>query len=304
MTVPWREAWHDALYGSAGFFLQTTPAEHFSTSVNANPLFAEAVLALMRREGLTAVVDVGAGAGELLSALHHLDPTLELHGVDLAARPARLDPGIGWSSTLPKQIHGLLIANEWLDNIPCDVVEVADDGIVRLVEVDPSTGVESLGAPYDSTWLDHWWPLSSPGQRAEVGETRDQAWADAVARVDGIALAIDYAHLKDHRPPYGSLRSYAGGQEVDVLPDGSRDLTAHVAIDSVADTVSARVTSQRDALADLGFVGVRPALDLARCDPPAYVHALTRASQIGELRARSGWGDFIWAMTDTRVVEG
>ncbi len=125
-----------------------------------------------------------------------------------------------------------------------------------------------------------------------------------MARVDGVALAIDYTHVKDQRPPFGSLRSYAGGQEVDVIPDGSRDLTAHVAIDSVAATVGARVVPQRQALADLGFEGVRPPLDLARADPQAYLQALARASQIGELRARSGWGDFIWAMTDTRVVEG
>lgn len=256
----------------------------------------------MRREGLTSVVDVGAGAGELLTALHALDPSMTLHGVDLADRPA-IDAAITWSSALPDRVDGLLIAHEWLDNIPCDVVELADDG-VRLVEVDPVTGEESLGDPYASPWLDQWWPLDTPGDRAEVGDTRDRAWADAVARVDGIALAIDYTHTRETRPPFGSLRSYAEGREVDVIPDGTRDVTAHVAIDSVAAAVGATLTTQRDALADLGIDGSRPPIELATSDPNAYAHALTRASRAAELRSRGGWGDFTWALVDTRDVEG
>ncbi len=304
MMLGWREAWQDALYGPDGFFLRTSPAAHFSTSVNANPLFAEVVLTLLRREQLTAVVDMGAGAGELLTALHALDPDLALHGVDLADRPATLDPSIGWSGTLPPRFAGLLIAHEWLDNVPCDVVEMDEAGVVRRVEVDTATGEESLGEPYASSWLDAWWPLGSPGDRAEVGDTRDAAWADAVSRVDGVALAIDYAHTRESRPPYGSLRSYADGREVDVIPDGTRDVTAHVAIDSVAAASGATVTSQRDALAELGIAGTRPPLEQATSDPAAYVRALTRASQAAELRAGGGWGDFAWALVDTRDVEG
>lgn len=301
--VPWRHAWQEALYGDKGFFIRSTPAEHFSTSVNANPLFAEAILALVHREGLTSVVDVGAGAGELLAALHELDPSLTLHGVDLADRPA-IDASITWSSALPERIDGLLIAHEWLDNIPCEVVAVDEDGVIRLVEVDPETGEEALGEPYASPWLVEWWPLNEPGDRAEVGEPRDAAWSDAVARVDGIALAIDYSHTRDARPPFGSLRSYADGREVDVIPNGSRDVTAHVAMDSVAAAVGATLTTQRTALADLGVDGSRPPLELAASDPAAYAFALTRASQAAELRSRGGWGDFTWALVDTRDVEG
>lgn len=301
--VPWRQAWHEALYGDDGFFLRSTPAEHFSTSANANPLFAEAILNLADREGLTSVVDVGAGGGELLSSLHALDPSLDLHGVDLADRPAALAPAIGWSTEIPARVTGLLIAHEWLDNIPCDVVELADDG-VRLVEVDPGTGEERLGEPYASPWLDEWWPLTRLGERAEVGEPRDRAWAEAVGRVDGLALAIDYAHTRESRPPFGSLRSYADGREVDVVPDGTRDVTAHVAIDSLAAATQATLTTQGDALAELGIVGTRPPLDLAGSDPTAYAVALARASHAAELRARGGWGDFAWALVDTRDVEG
>ena len=120
-------------------------------------------------------------------------------------------------------------------------------------------------------------------------------------RVHGVALAVDYGHLADGRPPFGSLTSFAHGQEVDVVPDGSRDVTAHVAVDAVAARTGATLERQRDALARLGVDGTRPPLDLATTDPPAYVAALARASESAELRARGGWGDFWWLTTDTRM---
>lgn len=299
----WRDAWTAALYGDEGFYRISRPGEHFRTSAQGG-LFAEAVAELARRNGSATIVDMAAGSGELLTSLHALGVPATLIGVELVQRPIDLPSAIQWTHELPASIDGLLVAHEWLDNIPCDVVELGVDGDVRIVEVDPATGAETLGAPYISAWLDTWWPLTEPGQRAEVGEPRDLAWADAVARVDGIALAIDYAHTRETRPPFGSLRSYAGGHEVDVVPDGTRDVTAHVAIDSVAAAVGATLATQRDALAELGLDGSRPPLELATTDSAAYVLALTRATEAGELRARGGWGDFIWAMTDTRDVEG
>ncbi|MET0931898.1 MAG: hypothetical protein ABWX74_20455, partial [Aeromicrobium sp.] len=173
------------------------------------------------------------------------------------------------------------------------------DGVVREVLVDPRTGAESRGKAYGSPWLDRWWPLAEPGQRAEVGAARDAAWVDAVSRVHGTAVAIDYGHRLDDRPPFGSLRSYLGGREVDIVPDGSRDVTAHVAVDAVAAACGGRLLRQRDALALLGVDGGRPPVELARDDPAAYVRALNRAGEAGELRARGGLGDFWWIITDT-----
>lgn len=302
MSVPWRDAWNGALYGPDGFFRHSRPTDHFRTSVTSSDVFAEAIARLAREAGLDAVVDLGAGGGELLARLHGIDAELRLTGVELASRPD-LPGDIAWTDELPATIDGLLIAHEWLDNIPCDVVELDDDGVVRLVEVEPDTGAERLGEPVESAWLDRWWQLKEPGARAEIGEARDDAWADAVDRVHGIALAIDYGHIADARPPFGSLASFAHGQEVDVVPDGSRDVTAHVAVDAVAARVGATVERQRDALARLTVDGTRPPLDLATDDPTAYLHALARASESAELRARGGWGDFWWLNTDTRVQD-
>lgn len=303
MPTTWREAWNHALYGPSGFFLHSRPTDHFRTSVTSSEVFAAAVARLVHEAGFDTVVDLGAGGGELLTRLHAIDPGLRLTGVDLAPRP-RLPDAIAWAEELPARIDGLLLAHEWLDNIPCDVVELDDVGLVRVVEVEPGTGAERLGEPVDSAWLDRWWPLTEPGTRAEIGEPRDDAWADAVGRVHGIALVVDYGHTAGTRPPFGSLSSFAHGREVDVVPDGTRDITAHVAVDSVAARVGASLERQRDALARLGVDGTRPPLELATTDPQAYAADLARASQSAELRARGGWGDFWWIRTDTRRGTG
>lgn len=294
----WREAWDQALYGDSGFFRTSRPADHFRTNVHVES-FAPAIAELARRTSARTVVDLGAGGGELLIALRGLLPDVELIGVELAERPTGLSDHIGWQPALPDRIGGLLIANEWLDNVPCDVVEVDDHGVSRELLIDPVTGDETLGDACASDWLSEWWPLDEPGQRVEVGLARDLAWADAVSRVHGTAIAIDYGHLRDDRPPFGSMRSYIGGREVDVLPDGTRDVTAHVAVDSAAAASGGRLIRQRDALATLGVDGGRPSLDLARSDPAEYVRALGRAVEAGELLARGGLGDFWWIVCDT-----
>lgn len=296
--VRWRDAWERALYGDGGFFRTSRPIDHFRTNVHVGP-FAAAVAEIVRRTSARTVVDVGAGGGELLIALHEALPDVELIGVEVSERPAGLPARIGWLPTLPDRVDGVLIANEWLDNITCEVVEVDDHGVAREVLVDPVTGAETPGDAYASNWLDQWWPLTEPGQRAEVGLARDLAWADAVSRVHGTAIAIDYGHLRADRPPFGSLRSYLDGREVDVRLDGTRDVTAHVAVDSAAAASGGRLVRQRDALIALGVDGGRPPIDLARSDPAAYVRALNRAGEAGELLARGGLGDFWWIVCDT-----
>ncbi len=244
---PWRAAMTDALYGPAGFYSGgAAPGRHFRTSVHASPLFAGAILELLRRVDAALghpdpldLVDVGAGRAELLLAVAAAaDPALaarlRLTAVERAPRPAGLPATVGWMAGIPG-LTGLLIANEWLDNVPVDVVEQTAAG-PRLVLVEP-TGAESLGgapAAADAEWLRTWWPLRI-GERAEVGRPRDEAWAGAAGRVlRGVAVAIDYAHHRNARPPGGTLTGYRAGHQVPPVPDGSRDLTAHVALDACA----------------------------------------------------------------------
>ncbi|WP_428953190.1 SAM-dependent methyltransferase [Streptomyces sp. cg35] len=318
----WRKATEEALYGPDGFYRRPEgPAGHFRTSVHASALFAEAVAELLCRVDAAlgepaelAFVDMAAGRGELVSGVLQVLPQdvaarVRALAVEKADRPADLDHRIEWRSEPPAGIHGLLFANEWLDNVPLDVVETDADGTARLVLV-RADGEESLdAAPLDDRlrrWLDAWWPLpAEQGLRAEVGLPRDEAWAAAVRTVErGLAVAVDYAHTRGTRPPFGTLTGFRDGRETPPVPDGSRDITAHVALDACAVTSGARVVPQRAALRALGVGAGRPPLALASQDPAAYVRALTRAGEAAELTARGGLGDFGWLMEPVGLPEG
>jgi SAM-dependent MidA family methyltransferase len=314
--LSWRPATKHALYGPNGFYRTVgQPARHFRTAVHAAPAYVAAILALLRDIDLALdhpvqldVVDVGAGAGELLAGLAQLAPAelttrLRLTAVELAPRPAGLAAPITWTSTLPRSITGLVLANEWLDNVPVDVVELTADG-PALVRVDPRTGAECTGAaPEDADlrWLRQWWPPADIGDRAEVGRPRDEAWAGVVrATHRGIALAVDYAHLLPARPPVGTLTGYRDGRQVTPIPDGSCDITAHVAIDAcaaagvLAGAAATLLTTQRDALRALGVHGRRPPVALASTEPGRYLAELRTAGEEAELIDRTGLGGFLW----------
>ena len=124
-------------------------------------------------------------------------------------------------------------------------------------------------------------------------------WQSVVAHVDaGIALAVDYGHVRDARPESGSLTAYRSGDVVAAVPDGSCNLTAHVAVDALAHRVGASVVRQRQALHELGVDGVLPDHALSLRDPAAYLDALAAASQAAELLGPAGLGAFWWIRTD------
>ncbi|WP_435825940.1 SAM-dependent methyltransferase [Micromonospora zamorensis] len=306
--------------------------------------------------------------------------------MEYASRPENLPEEITWTSEIPAEINGVLLATEWLDNVPLDVAVHTADGW-RYLLVDPQSGAETVGepvSPADLEWLTRWWPTSrtstdgdpnsaltwsdatsgsesgfgaarpapapngkkpsagcsrrprrsghgqrpgdglhdqvalhrGPGRRrqrpgcpetphsdhrAEIGRSRDEAWANAVRQIErGLALAVDYGHLRERRPVDGTLTGYRGGRQVPPVPDGSSDVTAHVAMDSVASAGSevARcaysLVLQREALRALGADGGRPPLSLAGTDPAGYVRALAAASAVAELTDPAGLGGHWW----------
>ncbi|HKE51642.1 MAG TPA: SAM-dependent methyltransferase [Actinomycetes bacterium] len=306
--LPWREAMAQALYGPGGFYRDPAgPAAHFRTSAHASPLFAAALIQLARQEGLTAVVDIGAGRGELLEAMAAIDPDLDLIAVEFADRPDGLATAIEWRSDTPAGLPAaLVVANEWLDNIPLDVVEVAANGRPRVVLVHPKTGEQVLGhepPAADVRWLGRWWPLPGmPGYRAEIGRSRDEAWAGLLRGLGpgSLAVAIDYGHELATRPVGGTLTGYRRGHQVPPIPDGSCDLTAHVALDSLAvaartvGAVPAPLRTQRAALTELGLSGNRPSPAAAHADPLGYLADLAHAGQAAELLDPGGLGGFGW----------
>nr|WP_244189772.1 SAM-dependent methyltransferase [Streptomyces incarnatus] len=347
------------MYGPGGFYRRPEgPAGHFRTSVHASPLFARAVARLLcrvdealGRPPVLDFVDMGAGRGELVTGVLAALPAdvaarARGYAVELADRPAGLDARITWLDTPPAAVTGLLFANEWLDNVPVDVAEVDPDGVPRLVLV-ADDGTERLGEPVtgaEADWLARWWPLPpEEGLRAEIGLPRDLAWARAVERVvRGLAVAVDYAHTVGTRPPFGTLTGFREGRETAPVPDGSCDITAHVALDACAAAATAhppspapcdtaheaheahaphtpfgtaqepssrpalppaRLLTQRAALRALDITGARPPLALASTDPAAYVRALASAGEAAELTAPGGLGDFGWLVQPVGIPD-
>jgi len=204
----------------------------------------------------------------------------------------------------------LVVAHEWLDNVPCPVLEVDRDGALRQVEVDVRTGAERLGGPADAgdlEWVRRWWPVdgAAEGTRVEVGVPRDRAWASLVASApDAVLVAVDYAHTREDRPPVGTLGGFRDGRACPPRPDGSCDITAHVALDAVAaagrgaGASATLLTTQRRALLGLGVDPRSPAADV-RLDPRGYLAALQRAGEAAELVDPGGLGGFGWLLQST-----
>ena len=316
--LPWREAWHEALYGPHGFYRRPEgPAGHFTTSTHGSlgVQLADALGRLVDREGVHHVVDVGCGRGELLTALAARRPDLQLTGVDVVARPNDLPDAVAWlrspgGGELPPELTDLddvlVLAHEWLDVVPCTVAEVVAPGRLVVVLVDPATGEESadVAGAFPTTdelaWCARHWPVEdlTVGERVEIGLARDEAWRDLVGRVrGGILLAVDYGHTAGGRPTGGTLAAYRDGALVTPVPDGKRDLTAHVAVDSLEHD---ELTTQRAALRSLGLAADTPPHDLARTDPAGYLAALAGASAVGALTAPDGLGGFAWVLRRVR----
>ena len=265
----------------------------------------------MDQEGLDTFVDMACGRGELLEQIHRLRPQMPCLGIDVVARPELSGP-IGWLQSpggqrLPDELDGLtdalVFANEWLDVVPCPIAELDEFGELREVLVNASTGDEKPGDALSGSsrqWCQRFWPVEElePGDRVEVGQTRDLAWEDLLSRVgSGLAIAVDYGHTIDSRPRQGTLTGFRQGRQVLPVPDGTCDLTAHVAMDSISHD---ELMDQRTALRQLGVSGQIPPVELARTNPMTYLRGLSSASAAAALTARGGLGDFLWAFKHVR----
>lgn len=305
--LPWSQACQAALYGPNGFYRRNAALRHFATATQPplGAVLAEALWRWADRLGMPGIVDIGAGRGELLTALHAARPGRALLGCDVVARPDSLPAAVGWlvgpgGAALPDELDGLtdvlVVANEWLDVVPCDVAQVDADGMLRLVLVDPGTGAERFGEPLvaaDARWCERWWPGAESGGRLEIGRRRDLAWDDLLGRVrHGAVVAVDYGHDRSARPAGGTLTAYRDGARVMPVPDGTCDLTAHVAVDSLRHD---RLLTQAEAFAEVGMTAERHASP-TEVGAQGYLAHLERAAALVELTNPAGYGGFRWIL--------
>ncbi len=263
-AVAWSVAWRHAAYGPDGFYRSEGghAEDHFVTAVmeaeetahRVWSIAAESMLELASAGEHITVTDVGAADGVLLRQLRSIWPerlraVTEWRGIDLRQRPPDLDVDIAWITgdvvdVAPRlgAVPGLVVAHELLDDVPCDVVEPDDGGLLRMILVDPTSGRESIGPVVTGAvqdWCRDWWPRTEPAARIEVGIQRDEAWRAIRSLVtDGLAIAVDYGHVLSERAAGrwdgGTLTAYVDGRAVRAIPDGSRNITAHVALDACA----------------------------------------------------------------------
>lgn len=273
--MPWSVAWRRSASGPDGFYrsVRGRAEDHFTTAVMEHDHVAREVVAIatptmhtLASTGVRlAVTDVGAADGTLLRQLMRVWPDelreiTDWRGIDLRDRPRDLDPAVTWIAGDIMEVAarieaapGLVVAHELLDDVPCDVVEPDDDGALRLVLVDPSSGHESIGyAPSDEIrqWCAAWWPRAEPAARIEVGLQRDAAWVAIRSLVtEGMAIAIDYGHVLPDRAAGrwdgGTLAGYLDRRSTRPVPDGSCNISAHVALDACAAAAPAAHTSLR-----------------------------------------------------------
>ncbi|MEL0281306.1 MAG: hypothetical protein VXA76_02145, partial [Actinomycetota bacterium] len=141
-TLPlraWVDAWDDANHT---FYTHHAPEQHFRTSIDAGTAIARRIGALLApapEHPLPAtdsslprcIVDIGSGSGALLTQLAALvDDEVTLIGVDVRPRPDDLPATIQWRQVrvtrdieditgMDGRITGLVIAHEFLDDVPC-----------------------------------------------------------------------------------------------------------------------------------------------------------------------------------------
>ena len=108
-------------------------AGDFVTAPELSPLFGATLADAFAPLGDSGVIELGAGTGKLARDFIAADPLRRAYAIlelsaDLQQRQQALLAGSGvqWLAQLPARIDGLVLANEVLDAVPCEVVRFAN----------------------------------------------------------------------------------------------------------------------------------------------------------------------------------
>ena len=306
-------------YYSAGAHKLGTGGD-FTTAPELSPLFGAAicstlvpVLAGLKKNGLpTQILEFGAGTGKLstsiLNRLSSLGFTLDRYDIieispDLAQRQQeyilatveelKLPTQCRWLTELPNDFKGIILANEMIDAIPCDVI-IYQNGFwyQHGVGLENNKLVWKTGAPVEQKLL----PESLLGGNFPDGYVTElhpqaNAWMREVAKQldTGLFLTFDYGFPEgEYFHPQrlgGTLMAHHRHhaiQDLFYLP-GLCDLTSHVqwsqiaraVLDENADDVF--LTNQAAYLLDAGIGDI--ALEIGNPNDPQSFLPISNALQ-------------------------
>jgi len=289
----------------------------FLTSPEVGPLFG-AVLARwldVRWEAFGApdgftVVEAAAGVGTLARAVRAAGPAclaagryvmVERSPALRAVHPTGDDlASVGDLDEVGPMEHGVVLANELLDNLAFDLLE-SDGSGWREVRVDATPDgafTEVLGGPAEPPVP---LPVATSGRRIPV-QAEAARWTEAARGLvgRGSVLVVDYASTTAEmaaRPVDEWLRTYRdherGGTPVDA--PGGQDVTAEVAVDQLAPGATA--CTQADFLRTHGIdalveVGRRQWEERAHLGDLEALKARSRIAESEALLEPSGLGGF------------
>lgn len=205
-SLPFSEFMAIALYGEEGFYTRGGRAGRrgdFITSAEVGPLFgavlARAIDDVWKRCGQPdnfTIVEVGAGPGTLARSILAAQPECLVDGtyvaVEVSPSQRELHPeGVVSVADMPTDIgHGVIIANELLDNLPFDVW-VYDNGWRQAHVVDTPQGFAEVlrNAEVPSVLPSR----VTHGSRAPIHTNATQWLSNALSALkSGSIICIDY----------------------------------------------------------------------------------------------------------------
>ena len=329
-------------YYSAGAH-KLGPGGDFTTAPELSPLFGAAICSTLLPvlEGLkaqnlpTQILEFGAGTGKLASSiltrLHDLNFTLDRYDIveispDLAQRQQehisntilQLDSQTHchWPSELPKDFKGVILANEVIDAIPCNVI-IYQNGFWYWYGVAFENGklLWKTGLPVEQNLLPETL-LSGNFSEGYVTELHApaNAWMRQVAKHlhSGLFLTLDYGFPEgEYYHPQrleGTLMAHHRHHAIQDpfhLP-GLCDLTTHVdwsqiaraALEENADDVY--LTNQAAYLLDAGIGDI--ALEIGDPSNPEMFLPISNALQ--KLLSEAEMGELFKAFAFSKNLDG
>ncbi|OWS69884.1 class I SAM-dependent methyltransferase [Polynucleobacter campilacus] len=328
-------------YYSAGAHKLGTGGD-FTTAPELSPLFGAAicstllpVLESLKEKGLrTQILEFGAGTGKLaasvLSRLHDLGFSLDRYDIieispDLAQRQQecigniveklKLSTQYRWLEKLPKDFKGIILANEVIDAIPCDVI-IYQNGFWYWYGVTFQDGklLWKVSSPVNQELL----PESlldgsfSEGYVTEL-HTPANAWMHQVAKhLDtGLFLTFDYGFPESeyYHPQRleGTLMAHHRHHAIQdpfYLP-GLCDLTTHIEWSQIARSALAEnaddifLTNQAGYLLDAGIGDI--ALEIG--DPSAPETFLPISNALQKLLSEAEMGELFKAFAFSKNLD-